>query len=440
MKFEKSKALYERAKCVTPGGVHSNVRLSAVPVPLFYERGAGSHLWDVDGNEYIDYVMGQGPMLLGHNPAPVLDAMRARLDKGLVYGGQTELEVRAAELVRDLVPCADMVRFNCTGSEAIHAVLRLARAYTGRDKVLRFEGHYHGWFDTIAWNYSVMDDEKRGPRENPAMIPSSRGTDPASAANLIVRPWNNLGLVEELFQVQGGDIAAVICEPMMCNWLAILPQPGYLEGLRKLCDQYGVLLIFDEVITGFRLALGGGQQYFGVIPDLCTLAKGLGAGMIVSAVAGRAECMRIFGDGPTVHAGTYNANPLAMAAVVAALELLRANEGAELRKAHDAGRALMDGLARLGAERGVPLNVRGVPPVFQVSFLDESGPPVADFRSSLRTDIDRTIQLWKELHVRGVRTTSRGLWFLSTAHTAQDVSRTLEVAGEVLDALAGRSA
>lgn len=435
MKFDNSMTLYERAKRVTPGGVHSNVRLSAVPVPLFYERGVGSHLWDVDGNEYIDYVMGQGPMLLGHNPAPVLDAMRSQLGKGLVYGGQTALEVRAAELVCELVPCAEMVRFNCTGSEAIHAALRLARAYTGRTKVLRFEGHYHGWFDSIAWNYSVMDDKKRGPRDNPAVIPSSRGTDPAAAANLLVRPWNDLALVDELFQKQGNEIAAVICEPMMCNWLAILPQPGYLEGLRRICDKYGALLVFDEVITGFRLALGGGQQYFGVTPDLCTLAKGLGAGMIVSAVAGRAEYMRLYGEGPTVHAGTYNANPLAMAAVIAALELLRANGGDELRRAHDAGHALMEGLMRLGAEKGLPLNVRGMPPVFQVSFLDEDGSPVTDFRSSLRTDIDRTIQLWKELHMRGVRTTSRGLWFLSTAHTAQDVAQTLDVAADALDAL-----
>ncbi|HNR31692.1 MAG TPA: aspartate aminotransferase family protein [Candidatus Hydrogenedentes bacterium] len=437
MIHDRSKALYERACRVTPGGVHSNVRLAATPVPLFYERGEGAHLWDVDGNEYIDYVMGQGPMLLGHTPRPVIEAVRAELDKGFVPAGQTELEVRAAELICELVPCAEMTRFNCTGSEAVMAAVRAARAYTGRPKVLRFEGHYHGWHDGIAWNYSVLDKEAQGPPEAPLPQASSAGQDPASGDHLLVLPWNDLALVEDLFAAHGSEIAAVICEPMMCNWCGILPLPGYLEGLRRCCDRHGVLLIFDEVITGFRLSLGGGQEYFGVTPDLCVLAKALGAGMAVSAVAGRADVMRVFVDGKTVHAGTYNANRPAMAGTVAALEMLRADGGAELRKAHAAGTALMEGLRALAEETATPLVVRGLPPVFQVSFVPEDAPPIVDFRSSLVTDFEADRRFWRALHERGVRCTARGLWFVSTAHSAEDVEKTLEIVRDALMTLRG---
>lgn len=431
MNFEKSKALYERAKRVTPGGVHSNVRLQSVPVPLFYDQGEGAHIWDVDGNEYIDYVMGQGPMLLGYTPKPVLDAVRDRLDKGLVYAGQTELEVRAAELICEMVPCAEMVRFNCTGSEAIHAALRAARAFTGRDKILRFEGHYHGWFDLIAWNYCVMDPSKQGPRDNPPLQASSLGQPTASGADVFVLPWNDLDLIADLFKKHGDQIAAVITEPMMCNWGGILPADGYLHGLRDLCTRYGIVLIFDEVITGFRLALGGAQERFNVTPDLAVFAKAMGGGMVVSAVAGRRDIMKLYGEGSTVHAGTYNSNPLAMAGTVAALEMLAKDNGAELNKAHAAGRKLMGGLREV-AEWTCGFEVRGVPAVFQVSFMPEGADPVVDFRSSLQADFEKGKAFWQALHERGVRTTARNFWFLSTAHTDEDIERTLRSTAEAL--------
>jgi len=436
MDFATSKAWYERAKKVIPGGICSNVRLNSVPVPLFFERGEGSRIWDRDGNEFIDYVMGQGPMLLGHTPRPVIEAAKATLDRGLVYAGQSEFEVRAAELITELVPCAEMVRFNCTGSEAVHAALRLARAYTGRKKVVRFEGHYHGWFDNIAWNYGVMDPAAQGPRDDPNLHPASLGQPLEAAANVIVRPWNDLALVERLFAQQGGEIAAVLCEAVMCNWFAIMPQPGYLEGLRALCDRHGALLIFDEVITGFRLALGGAQQLFGVRPDLATLAKAMGGGMVVSAVAGAADVMRLFGEGKTLHAGTYNSNPVSMAGTVAALELLRADHGAELQKAHAAGKALIDGLRELGNDLPLPLKVQGPPPTFQVFFAPGDSQPIVDFRSSLKADLELGKRFWRALHERGVRTTARGLWFVSTTHTAGDVDQTLEIAADALRSLA----
>jgi glutamate-1-semialdehyde 2,1-aminomutase len=333
-----------------------------------------------------------------------------------------------------------MVRFNCTGSEAIHAALRLARAYTGRKKVLRFEGHYHGWFDNIAWNYAVMDPALQGPRDHPMLHASSLGQTDEDGANLLVLPWNDLELLEEIFAREGTRLAAVITEAMMCNWGGMLPQPGYLEGLRKLCDRYGVLLIFDEVITGFRLALGGAQEHFGVVPDLCTLAKALGGGMTVSAVAGREEVMRLFGEFKTVHAGTYNANPLSMAGTVAALETLRADNGAELAKAHRIGAALIEGLRALAKKTTLPLTVRGLPPVFQVSFVPPGASPIVDFRSSLQTDFELGRRFWQALHERGVRVTSRNFWFISTAHTDEDVERTLAAAEAALQDVEQKSA
>lgn len=428
MKHEQSKARHDRACRVIPGGVNSNVRLTSEPVPLTYTHGRGSRIWDVDGNEYIDYVLGQGPMLLGHSPAAVMEAIRNQTERGgLVFAGQNEFEVRAAELIVEHVPCAEMVRFNTTGSEAVHAAIRLARAGTGRSKVLRFEGHYHGWLDTIAWCPPRREDAL-GPREKPTLRASSRGQCEEDSANLIVRPWNDATLVEALFAERGGEIAAVICDCFACASGLIPAEKAFLEALRRLCDAHGTVLIFDEVITGFRVAVGGAQAYYGVTPDLATFAKALGAGAPVAAVAGKRELMRLFGEGPVVHAGTYNANPLVMAATVAALETLTANGGAELERAHAMGRALWDGLRAIASEAGVRVDLRGVPSVFSISFLPDDAGPVRDFRSALQTDAGRLQRFWRAMHYRGVQFTTFGIWFVSTAHTEEDVARTLAAA------------
>lgn len=427
---EQSKSWYERACRVIPGGINSNVRLNSEPVPLFYSHGVDSHIWDVDGNEYIDYVLGQGPMLLGHTPQPVIEAIQRQAGRGLVYAGQSELEVRAAELITELVPCAEMVRFNVTGSEADHAAVRLARAATGRKKVLRFEGHYHGWHDTLAWCPPRRDDEL-GPEADPWMRPSSAGQTPEDALNLLVRPWNNLPLLEQLFREHGAELAAVICDPFACACGLIPAAPEFLRELRSLCSDHGAVLIFDEVITGFRVALGGAQAYYGVTPDLATFAKALGGGISVAAVAGRRDLMQLYA-GAVNHAGTYNANPLAMAATVAALEMLSKDGGSELEKAHTQGRSLWKGIEEIAQSRGIPLQLRGVPSVFSTSFVPEDAIPVVDFRTSLQSDPERLKQFWRKMHHRGVQFTGFGIWFLSTAHTEQDVRETLEAVEESL--------
>lgn len=434
MKTERSNELLQRARRVIPGGISSNVRANWEPFPLFYIRGEGSRVWDADGNESIDYVLGRGPLLLGHSPKAVVEAVKAQLDIGLMYAGQTELEIQVAEKMRELVPCAEMVRFSSSGSEAVHAALRLARAVTGRRKILRFEGHYHGWFDNIAWNFAPPLDQA-GPRESPYRIPSSLGQFPEEGTHLFVLPWNDLDLVEKLFAEHGEEIAAVITEPIMCNAGAIEALPGFLSGLRRLCDRYGAFLIFDEVITGFRISLGGAQHYYGVTPDLATFAKALAGGIAVGALAGQAKYMKWFGELKTVHAGTYNANPPAMAGALAALQMLSENNGALLEQAHAAARALMNGLLELAQHTSLPLTFRGVPPVIHVSFVPRGAAPIIDYRSAQQTDRELTRRFWIALQERGVRVIPEGLWLVSTAHSQKDVEQTLSATADALRAL-----
>ncbi len=434
MSYDKSKAAHERAKRVIPGGINSNIRAISEPVPLHFERAKGSRIWDVDGNEYVDYLLGHGPMILGHTPAKVIEAVRRQAERGLVFGGQTELEIRAAELICEHVPCAEMVRFSTTGSEAVHAAIRLARACTSRGKVLRFEGHYHGWFDTIAWNQASPTADL-GPRESPPLRPSSEGQQPEDGANLVVLPWNNTALLEELFQRSGEELAAVICDPFASAAGLIPGQPDFLAKMRSLCDAHGVILIFDEVITGFRVGLGGAQAYFGVVPDLAIFAKALGAGMPVSAVAGKAKYMERFGTLKTVHAGTYNSNPLAMAGTVAALEAMSADHGALLKKANAKGDQLSIKLLELADDLEMPITLRGVGTVFSATFLPEDADPVVDYRTARQTNYELGRKFWIALQERSVQITSMGIWFVSTAHTDEDIKKTLAAAKGALNGI-----
>ena len=429
MKFDRSKALYDRACETCPGGIHSNVRKNWQPHPMFYERGQGSRVWDVDGNEFIDYVLARGPLLLGHSPEPVLEAVRSQLGVGLMYAGQHPLEIDAAEKVVELVPCAEGVRFSNSGSEAVHGALRLARGVTGRTKVVRFEGQYHGWFDSAFWNYAPPLDQA-GPRDDPRPIPVSGGQVASDSENLVIRPWNDLALVEQAFERYPDQIAAVMTEPIMCNNGGIMPQPGFLEGLRELCTRHGALLIFDEVITGFRVSVGGAQQHFGVTPDLATFAKAMAGGFPVSAIAGKRAFMKAFGEMTVTHSGTYNSNGPCMAATVAALDMLSAGDGEILKHAHAMGAQLMSGLEKLGAEAGKQIHVRGVPPAFHVSFNETE--TVVDYRTFTSRDKEAYTRFWVALQDQGVRTTPDGLWFVSTAHTQEDVDRTLEAAAKAL--------
>lgn len=416
--FEKSRHLIAEASRYLPGGVNSNFRLGMVPAPLVFERGEGPYLYDVDGNRLIDYYLGMGPMILGHNPEPVLSAVREQLKSGILFAGQTAIEQEAARIVCDMVPCAERVRFNCAGSEVVQAALRLARAATGRFCVIKFEGHYHGWFDNVLWSVAPSPDQY-GPVDAPIPIPASAGQDLLAGQHTEVLPWNNLELLSS--RLERGDVAAVIMEPVMCNTSAIFSTEGYLEGVRKACTDTGTVLIFDEVITGFRVAPGGAQQYFGVTPDLATFGKAIANGFPVSCLAGRSDLMDMLVAG-VMHGGTYNAQPASMAAVIATLTELGKEETFDVLNAR--GNRLMEGIARALKEADIQARIAGFPQIFHVGFDVDA--PVVDYRSSLQADRERYIKFTEALHYKGVRALERGAWFLSIAHTDDVIDATIE--------------
>ena len=423
--FEGSGAAMARASATLQGGVSSDFRLGSLPTPLVFERADGAILHDVDGNQLIDYALGMGPHILGHRPPEVVATVADQLERGWLFAGQHAAEYRAAELVCELVPCAERVRFGSSGSEVIVAALRLARAATGRWTVIKFEGHYHGWLDGALWSVAPRLEDA-GPAQAPTRVAGSAGQDPGSGQHVEILPWNDAGALEA--RLARGDVAAVIMEPAMCNQGVIAPRPGYLERARAACDAQGTVLIFDEVITGFRLGPGGAQQRFGVTPDLAVLAKALASGFPVAALAGRAALMSQVGPGGAMHAGTYNAHALGMAATVATLERLSRPE--TYARLEAAGSRLTEGIETVLADSGVPYRVQGWPAVFNVAL--GTAEPIGDYRETLRADRPLYRRLALAMLERGVRVLERGTWFVSTEHTDPLVDETLEVLHDAL--------
>ena len=422
--FEGSRQLIAEASQSLPGGVNSNYRLGIAPTPLVFERGEGPYLYDADGNRLIDYYLGMGPMILGHNPAPVLEAVEKQLGSGILYAGQSQIEQEAARMVCEMVPCAERVRFSCAGSEVVQAVIRLARAATQRSVIIKFEGHYHGWMDNILWSIAPTAEEY-GPEEAPNAVPASAGQDLQAGLHTEVLPWNNLELLEK--RLERGDVAGVIMEPAMCNTSTVFPADGYLEGVRRACTETGTVLIFDEVITGFRVGPGGAQAHFGVTPDLATFGKAIASGFPVSCFAGRADLMELFASGGVMHGGTFNGHPACMAALVATLgELEKPETFAALDRQ---GTRLMAGIGEALDAAYIQARVEGFPQIFHVGFGVEG--EVSDYRSSLQADKERYVRFTEALHYRGVRALERGAWFLSTAHTADVVDETVAAVAAV---------
>jgi glutamate-1-semialdehyde 2,1-aminomutase len=411
LSFEESRRRIAEASKFLPGGVTSNFRLGMSPTPLVFERADGAYLFDADGNRLIDYYLGMGPMILGHTPADVRAAAVAQLEKGILYGGQSALEAEAARLVCEMVPCAQKLRFGSSGSEAVQMALRLARAATGRRVIIKFAGHYHGWFDNILWSTAP-------PADAAAPVPGSRGQQ-QTTEDVVVLEWN---LLPELrARLAKDDVAAVIMEAAMCNAGAIFPVPGYLEGVREECTRTGTILVFDEVITGFRVAPGGVQQRLGVTPDLATFAKAIANGFPVAAVAGRADLLDLVTQG-VVHGGTYNGQAVAMAATVATLRRLRDPKTFELLEAR--GTRLMQGMQAAFDRAKVPAVVAGFPEIFHVAMGLTEKP--RNWHDLLRMDKARYVAFTTALLRHGVRALERGAWFLSTEHDDEVIDATLE--------------
>ncbi len=421
--FERSRALWDRARAAIAGGVTSAVRAGARPHPLYFERGSGAELWDVDGNRYVDFVLGYGPLILGHAPPVVREAVGAQLESGTTYGAQHRGEVELAELLTEVVPGAERSIVATTGTEAVAAAVRVARAVTGRSLVVKFEGHYHGWFDPLFVSVG-FDPARSGPADDPGVVPASEGMGAGSLRDVAVAPWNDEAALDRLFERRGGEIAAVLCEPVAVNGGLIAPEPGFLERLRELTARAGALLIFDEVITGFRLALGGAQERLGVTADMAVFAKALGGGVPLSAVTGSARVLAVVADGRVAHNGTFNGNPVALSAGIATVRHLRDAAG-ELYAHLD---ALGDRLAAGLAAASPRLTVRHLGPIVH-SAVDERA-TVRNVRDRAAGRPDLHARWVEALLRRGVHATPRGLWYVSTAHREDQIDEAVAAAAE----------
>jgi glutamate-1-semialdehyde 2,1-aminomutase len=429
---KKSAEMFERAQKTLAGGVGSVARspLAGFPYPLYFECGEGARIWDVDGNEYVDYVLGAGPLILGHRPPELIAAVEAVIkQRGTTFGRCHNLEYEAAEKVVENLPSVDMVRFANSGTEAVMAAIRLARGYTGKEKIVRFEGHYHGWSDIIHWNVRSPLGAI-GLRQAPRAVPGTSGIPESYGQCLIIQPWNDPEVLERTIKRRGHEIAAIITEPLMCNLGATAPKEGYLKFLRKICDANDILLIFDEVYTAFRLGINGAQGYYGVNADLTTMAKALGGGYPVAAVGGRREIMGLMAQHAVSHAGTYNTNVLCMAAVKASIGVLE--RPGVYEKLFTLGNQLRKGLEEVIHEAGLPAVAQGAGPVLQIWFEDR---PIVDYRDAMtRSGSAIYPHFVKAMYKRGVmfNASQAGVWLISTAHSEEDINFTLNAAREAI--------
>lgn len=416
----KSHSLFESAAKVLPHGVTSNFRYWGPQHTRYIERGKGAHLWDVDGNRYIDYRLGFGPAILGHADDRVDEAVRATLGLGNIFAMSLPLEQQVAAKIKTMCPSIEMVRFCNSGTEATMHALRLARAYTGREKFIMFEGQYHGLHDSVMFTSMVRNDWMTTSRRSPVAVPISSGVPRALNDLVILLPFNDVEALERVLKQRWPDVAAIMVEPILGNCGGIMPTPEWLPALRRLCDDYGIVLIMDEVKTGFRLAKGGAQEYFGVAADLATYAKALGNGYPVAAFGGRREIMQHIGQG-VAHAGTYAGNRLSLAAANATLDILMNTD--VLDAIAERGRELQSAITEILERTGLPFIFTGHPSLFGFWFTDA---PPREWRDWLTTDHKLYDTIATGLVERGVlpEPDSREPWFMCAAHSHQDIADT----------------
>jgi glutamate-1-semialdehyde 2,1-aminomutase len=431
-----SRDWFERAQHVLAGGISSSARATTtgdLPYPLYILRGAGAHIWDADDNEYIDYLLSYGSAILGHGAPALTEALGRVLGDGTMFGTCNVPEVLLAEQICAMVPCAELVRYANSGTEAVQGAVRAARGYTGRSKLLKFEGHYHGWADVLAVSNRPSADEA-GPYAAPVSWPHSPGIPRGVYDDVVISPWNDIDVLRELLDANAGQLAAVICEPIVANCACTMPEPAYLELLRAECSARGVLLIFDEICTGFRTAPGGAQELFGVVPDLAVYSKALGGGLPIAAFAGRREVMEAIATNAVKHGGTYNGSPLC--ATAASVVLGQLADPTVIQRIDACGRAIMGAIRGAAEQHGVSCAVQGVGAMFQVLF-SQTGEPTRQYRDLFALDTARYATFRQGLLERGVHVNAvaSACWFVSPALSDDDVERTCAAVHEVMPSL-----
>ncbi|HXF62336.1 MAG TPA: guanitoxin biosynthesis PLP-dependent transaminase GntE [Caldilineaceae bacterium] len=433
--LSQTRRLFHQAKQYIPYGVNSNFRYWGDDRTFVITRGQGAHIWDADGNRYIDYRLGFGPIILGHAYPAVNRRVCEAIQDGTLFAFTTPWEIELAERFTRMTGM-DKVRLSNTGAEATMHALRIARAYTGRERFIKFEGQYHGNYDYVMYSTPGVDADLLGPRQMPRRVKGTEGMPAAIRQYMISLPYNDFELLEAAVESSGEEIAAVMVEPVMGNVAGVLPKPGWLETIRRLCDDYGIVLIFDEVKTGFRLARGGAQEYFGVKADLAAYAKAMGNGFPVSAVAGKDEIMAVVEPGKVAHGGTYCGNVVAAAAACATLEIIETEPVIETIFAR--GQELMDGMHDLLSRAGIPHVVTGIPSMFSLMVGSDQMP--TDYRSYCANDFTLYEKLAEALIGRGVMTEDdpREPWFLCYSHSAQDVAETLTAFEDAIRTVTGK--
>ncbi len=418
----KTHALFQQARRLIPRGVNSNFRYWGDEDTMVITKGAGGYIWDADGNRYVDYRLGFGPIILGHGYQAIVDRVSAAIANGTVFAWTIPLEIKVAERFLRMTGM-DRVRLANSGTEATMHALRIARAYTGRERFIKFEGQYHGMHDYVLFSTAGTPASTLGSRRNPINVQSSSGIPEGIRQYVINLPFNDVERLEETVEAQWHELAAVMVEPMLGNAAGIMPRPGYLERMRELCDKYGIVLIFDEVKTGFRIAPGGAQEYFGVRADLATFAKAMGNGFPIAAIGGKEQVFEIIEDGGVSHGGTYVGNAVGVAAADATMELLETEPIIET--INQRGRKLMEGIGEILTSAGIPHCVTGLPPMFSYILGTDEEP--IDFRAYCAGDDHLYERISMALIDRGVMPDSDGRepWFLCYSHSEQDVAHTL---------------
>ena len=422
MKFDNSKKLYEEAKKMVPGGVSSSIRQTEWPVPLFFKSAKGSKMTDVDDNEFIDYVMGMGPNIFGHSPDFITNSVYQDMQDGFCLTGQTKKENELSEFVEKTLPFKRKVRYASSGTEIVQIALRLARSFTNKNKFLKFEGHYHGWMDSVLYN-SHPDVSSEETLFDP--IAESGGISKGTADEVVIAPWNDIEALENILKVHN-DISAIITEPILWNSNVILPNPGYLENLRKLCNQHGILLIFDEVGTGFRVALGGAQEIYGVEPDLSTYAKSMAGGFPIAMLAGKPEIMDYMSNGNVVHGGSFNTNVMSVSAAHATLDYLLKNEDF-YKLLNKNGDILIKGLKEVAKKHDIDILIQGLGSVFYLSFTNLDS--IKNYRDHANNvDQEKYREFSKLMLLNGIRLSQNGRWHMSSSHDISDIEITIKAA------------